>query len=164
MRIRFCLITVTLAAAGLAQPPAQQPPRKPPAAPANPTGTMDSLSNSLQDLNAIRDGNLNRVQKDGCSAETAARLTELRGKLRQLDTESVDAPALAADWFKPAPVKQEEQSERENRLLDAVLPGTVAAPAKPAVQRPKANEEELARLRSEFARLSAACAAVRRQP
>ena len=164
MKMRLCLGTVLLAAAGLAQQSQQPPVRKPPAAPANPTGTMDSLSNSLQDLNAIRDGNLTRVQKDGCSAETAARLTEFRGKLRQLDAETVDAQAIAADWFKPAVVKQEDQSERESRLLDAVLPGAAAAPAKPAAQRPKANEEELARLRSEIARLSAACAAVGRQP
>jgi hypothetical protein len=125
---------------------------------------MDSLTNSLQDLNAVRDGNLSRVQKDGCTAETATRLTELRGKLRQLDGETVDAQAIAADWFKPSVVKQEDPSERENRLLDAVLPGAAAAPAKPVVQRPKANEEELARLRSEIARLAAACATVRRQP
>src|SRR5215831_7313646 len=81
MTIRFWLSGVLLATAGFAQqttPPPKQPPRTPPAAPANPAGTMDSLSNSLQDLNAIRDGNLTRVQKEGCSPETAARLTELR--------------------------------------------------------------------------------------
>jgi hypothetical protein len=156
-----------MTAAGFAQqtqPPATQPARKPPAAPADAAGALDSLTNSLQDLNAIRDGNLSRLQKD-CSPETAARIAELRGKLRQFEAEPIDAQAIAANWFKPAPpAQQEAQSERESRLVSEVLSGNHAASAKaaPNAQRSKADEAEIARLQSEIARLAGTCTAVRK--
>jgi hypothetical protein len=85
------------------------------------SNAFDSLSKSLQDLSAVRDGNLWRVQKDGCPPEIASRMAELRGKLETYELElkdeessasaaagtgskdktgSADRLALAADWFK----------------------------------------------------------------
>jgi len=85
------------------------------------SNAFDSLSKSLQDLSAVRDGNLWRVQKDGCPPEIASRMADLRGKLETDESElkggesstpvtpgagskdktgSTDRLAIAADWFK----------------------------------------------------------------
>lgn len=85
------------------------------------SNAFDSLSKSLQDLSAVRDGNLWRVQKDGCPPEIASRMADLRGKLETDELElkggessvpaapgagskdktgSADRLAIAADWFK----------------------------------------------------------------
>ena len=85
------------------------------------SNAFDSLSKSLQDLSAVRDGNLWRVQKDGCPPEIASRMADLRGKLETDEFElkggesstptasgagskdkagSADRLAMAADWFK----------------------------------------------------------------
>ena len=37
-------------------------------------GAFDTLGQSMRDLNAIRDANLSRVQKDGCPPEIASRI------------------------------------------------------------------------------------------
>jgi hypothetical protein len=96
------------------------------------TNALDSLTTSLMDLNAIRDGNLSRVQKDGCPPEVTSRLTDLRGRLRQYKTEltGVDTPApassqsrerpsatdpaaLANDWYKRSLRDQPESLSQE---------------------------------------------------
>jgi len=162
------------------QAPASAPVQKPPAAPADAASALDSLGNSLQDLNAIRDGNLTRVQRDGCPPETAARLADLRVRLRQAEAQLSgeapandsrvpdDMPAIASGWFKPVPQEQAEStSARESRLIGEVLPGASATalkaiqPAQSAQQR-KALEDEIARVKAEITRLSGSCAAVRK--
>jgi hypothetical protein len=81
---------------------------------------LESLTKSLQNLDAIRDANLNLVQKDGCPPEIAARLADLKNRLQSYEYElngaassalasagarpaekssSEDALALARDWF-----------------------------------------------------------------
>ena len=85
------------------------------------SNAFDSLSKSLQDLSAVRDGNLWRVQKDGCPPEIASRMADLRARLETDEVElkggessapaaasteskqkagSADRLAIAADWFK----------------------------------------------------------------
>src|SRR5215831_9830337 len=124
--VLWCLLTVAIAGAQQTPP---QGPRKPPAAPPADAGAaVDSLGVSLQDLNAIRDGNLSRIQKDGgCPPETAARLADLRLKLRRAEadlsgetlstTAPVDAQAIAATWFKRPVPEAEPAAARESRLL-----------------------------------------------
>lgn len=114
----------TLRTKGLSAPsanaePMMPPDRQSPAQPHTAADALDSLTTSLQDLNAIRDANLSRVQKDGCPPEVTSRLTDLKGKLRQAEAElnGVAAPlpassqvarrvgagdptAIAADWYK----------------------------------------------------------------
>jgi hypothetical protein len=176
MKMQFviwCLLTAALAGAQQT-PPAG--PRKPPAAPPADAGvTVDSLGNALQDLNAIRDGNLSRIQKDsGCPPETAARLADLRLRLRRAEAElsgetlsaaaPVDAQAIAAGWFnRPAP-EPESAAARESRLLAEVLPGAAVPAAKPrqSPEQQKALEDEIARLKAETARLSGTCAPVKK--
>jgi hypothetical protein len=173
------VILFALACAAQQQtPPATRKPAAPPPDAASP-GAMDSLSNSLQDLNAIRDANLSRIQTAGCAPETAARVADLRLKLRQSEAElsgeslsrsstAVDPQIIAADWFKrPALDRSEPTDARESRLLTQVLPGGVALPpasAKPrqSAEQKKALEDEIARLKAEISRLSATCATVKK--
>ncbi len=122
------------------------------------SGALDSLSKSLQDLNVIRDGNLGRVQKDGCPPGIASRIADLRGKLQSDVFElnggrppaavptagstekpgQADPLAVAGDWFKrPSGQKSPGSGSgngnaREDKLLDAVLAG-----AEPAAGTPK---------------------------
>jgi len=173
-----------------APPPAASPTPKAPAAPPDAAGALDSLTNSLQDLNAIRDGNLNRVQKDGCPPEVSARLADLRGKLHQYEAElsgeapakaapsadkpGVDAQAIASDWFKrPQPDRADAASQpavkpqpvsSEAKLLADVLPDAPAPAAKPrpAAQPRPELEAEVARLKAEIARLSGTCTALKK--
>jgi hypothetical protein len=176
MKMQFVIWCLWTAAIAGAQQTPPAGPRKPPAAPPADAGaTVDSLGVSLQDLNAIRDGNLSRVQKDGaCPPETAARLADLRLKLRRVEAElsggtlssanPVDAQSIAAGWFKrPAP-EPESAVARESRLVAEVLPGAVAPAAKPrqSAEQQKALEEEIARLKAETARLAGTCAPVKK--
>ncbi|HTP36666.1 MAG TPA: hypothetical protein VMJ75_31035 [Candidatus Acidoferrales bacterium] len=147
---------------------------------------LDSLTTSLQDLNAIRDGNLVRVQKDGCPPEVTSRIADLRGRLR-LDeaelageasapgpakerTNAADPMALAGDWYKQSPKAAsrppaDSGDSKESKQLADVLSG-VPAPAKHApridAQRQKELEEEIARIQAEIAQLSGACATLKR--
>jgi hypothetical protein len=123
------------------------------------SNAFDSLSKSLQDLSAVRDGNLWRVQKDGCPPEIASRMADLRGKLETDEFElkggesstptaagagskdktgSVDRLAIAADWFKPANTEAStaaaasgatDVNSRESKLLEAALAGNRSAAA-----------------------------------
>jgi len=147
------------------------------------TGALDALSRSLQDLNAVRDGNLSLVQKDACAPELASRIADLKAKLRsdELELNGAAAPAagppdaragekanasdpltVAADWFKkPSEAKQPKAEDasrtRENSQLDAVLAG--AQPVVSAGQRidPKSPEAEQNRkaIESDIARVKA---------
>jgi hypothetical protein len=111
-------------------------------------GDLDSLSKSLQDLNAIRDGNLARIQKDNCPPEIASRTAELRSKLESDEVElnggrpaaplpaagpakksgQADPLAVAGDWFKRPAGQKSGASDAGNgnargvNLLDDVLP------------------------------------------
>jgi hypothetical protein len=125
-------------------------------------GDLDSLSKSLQDLNAIRDGNLVRVQKDNCPPEIASRMAELRSKLQNDEFElnggrppgpppTVDAAkksgkadplSVAGDWFKrPADQKSAASDSgsgnaRGGDRLDDVLPGAENATETAAAPKP----------------------------
>ena len=136
------------------------------------SGSLDALSKSLQDLNAVRDGNLSLVQKDGCAPELASRIADLKSKLRSDElelngtetaasspadahtpekataTNAADPMAVASDWFKhPADAKPSARPDdsartRESALLDAVLAGA-QAPAPPERRMdPKSPEAE----------------------
>jgi hypothetical protein len=124
-------------------------------------GAFDTLSQSLRDLNAIRDANLSRVQKDGCPPAIASRIADLKGKLQNDEFElngreslppastdrksqeksgAADPLALAADWFKrpagregaTAAPSTTSGSSREAQLLEAALNGSgPAATAQP---------------------------------
>jgi len=143
-------------------------------APANPANEIDpsaieSLGKSLRNLDAIRDGNLSKVQKDGCPPEVASRIADLKGRLQNDDyqlngVEAAAAPAekriqdnaagadplaLAAAWFKrPANLEPASANagaataaeSHESKLLDAVLSGTTAAPAQRIDARPPQSE------------------------
>jgi hypothetical protein len=179
--MKLALVFLALTCAAQQTPPGTPPAARKPAAPPPNTaspGAMDSLSNSLQDLNAIRDANLSRIQTAGCAPETAARLTDLRVKLRQSEAELsgeslsksstvVDPQIIAADWFKRKPDRSEPADARESRLLTEVLPGGAAlrvAGVKPqqSAEQKKALEDEISRLRTEISRLSATCVTVKK--
>ncbi len=128
--------------------------RQAPADPRDVVNALGSLNSSLQDLNAIRDGNLSRIQKDGCPPEVTSRLADLKGKLRQDEAQlagaevpaaappmahgnTADAQSIADGWYKPAQTSQPEASRpdeaaggnRQAKQLADVLPGATAAPA-----------------------------------
>ena len=158
-------------------------PKAEPAAPRNTIDpSIDSLSKSLQDLNAIRDANLGRVQKGGCPPEVAARIADLKGKLQAYEAElnGVDAAAaapgrptvrsgandplsLAGDWYK-RPAGQETaapsagtRESRESKLLDEVLAGGAANPPPQRRIDPKSPEAEQKRkaVEQDIARIKA---------
>lgn len=133
------------------------------------SGSLDALSKSLQDLNAVRDANLALVQKDGCAPELASRIADLKARLRSDEfelngtesaaasatdtrapekTNAADPMAVASDWFKhPADPKETARAEDSNRTressqLDAVLSGTQApAPTERRID-PKSPDAE----------------------
>jgi hypothetical protein len=142
---------------GFAEPKTAERPRG--AASPDPSGAVDAnafhaLSTALEDRNAIRDGNLSLVQKDGCPPELASRIADLKAKLQGYEYELTGATApanatgqrsleksggpdallVANEWFKRAPDRQPaatgSDSEgagnrtRESKLLDAALAGT----------------------------------------
>ncbi len=145
-------------------------------------GAFDSLNKSLEDLNAIRDGNLSLVQKDGCAPELASRIADLKAKLNGSDA-AVAAPAaprvlektgdadpltVANEWFKPAGASKQTAPSRtrESSLLDAVLNSTPAPAERSTDPRAsgvehnnKLSEAERASVQSELEQLSNACAA-----
>lgn len=135
--------------------------------------TMDALNKSLQNLDTIRDANLGRVQAESCPPEVAARIADLRAKLRTVEPESSEVPAgtgrarsapitspgdplaTATDWYKPgAPAAQVNKATQQGKLLAEVLPGVEAAAPKPAV-----NEQDITRAKAELEQLAGACGA-----
>ncbi len=142
-------------------------------------GTLDGLGGSLKDLNAIRDANVARLQKDGCPPEVATRIADLKGRIAALragaspalaapkDSESAavaDPIEMAESWFKAAPAELAQDAGTEDPL-DSVLPGrkdsTRARPAKAVPLKPGERRmtaaEEITRIDAEIARLQGAC-------
>ena len=164
-----------LRAAGVKGAPAPNAPATSDGAHAADTGALDALGKSLQDLNAVRDANLSLIQKDGCAPELAARITDLKARLRSDEFElngteapaaandvhtegkanSADPMAVASDWFKqPADSKQpaaasDSSRSRESALLDAVLTGTEGPKPQPRRLDPASPEAEQKRKRME---------------
>ncbi len=139
---------------------------------------IDSNAFDSQDLSSVRDGNLWRVQKDGCPPEIATRMADLRGKLETYELElngvessapaaagasskekrsSTDRLAIAADWFK-SPADKEASTpgsgapggnSRESKLLDAALAGNGSAVTPESRIAPKSAETERTRKAAE---------------
>jgi len=108
---------------------------------------LHTMKTSTEDLNAIRDANLQRVQKGACTPQIAARIAALS---------FASAAALAENWFKrpaeqPAPGQSADGAKRE---LDFVL--GIDTP-EPATVKPAPAETADA----ELARLTKMCAAAR---
>ena len=150
-------------------------------------GALDALGGSLRDLNAIRDANVLRLQKDGCPPEVASRIADLKGKLAAQDAElkglpvggsapaaprrtaAADPIEVAQSWFKSAP-GEAARNQAASDLLDSVLPGgmaeTRARPSNPqsleAGARRNVLSQEIARTEAEIERLQGACIAAKR--
>jgi hypothetical protein len=143
---------------------------------------LDSLGQSLIDLNAIRDVNVDRVQKDGCPPEVTSRIAELRGRLARLEggaggndgSSQAASPArraagnpldAAANWFKGDDRGETAGAGGPNtdQLLDSVLPSSEASRPKlaTAVTRRKAPEENVAEMKAELGQLLGTCVAVK---
>ena len=148
-----------------------------------PGRTVESLLNSTEDLNSIRDGYLRRLAGDGCPPDVAIRVADLRARLseggspsggarraaRDNDAAQDESSAelegslllLAAQWNQarpeatPAKASAGRDSERA-RLLDMVL-----SPADPraAATQPGADA---ASMKTELDRLLAGCHAAAR--
>jgi hypothetical protein len=147
-------------------------------------GALDALDGSLRDLNAIRDANVLRLQKDGCPPEVASRVADLKGQLAAAQAElknlgGADAPAavhqpaaadpndVATAWFQSA--QSDGPRNPAVDLVDSVLPADMAptrAPQNPqpllAGLRSQTLAQDVARMQAEIARLQAACIAVKR--
>jgi len=147
------------------------------------SAAFESLTKSLQDLNAIRDGNLSLIQKDGCAPEVAARIADLKGKLQGYEFElSGDSPAtaavnarrddksgpsdplaLAADWFTrpaaqvPVAARTETAGTGQGKLLDAALSGTGtgAAPERRPDSKPLDAERKRKLIEEDVPRIKA---------
>jgi hypothetical protein len=144
---------------------------------------LDSLGQSLIDLNAIRDANVDRVQKDGCPPEVTSRIAELRGKIARLEgggngTDSAPQAAAAsrrttggnpldaaANWYKGDDRAEAAGAAGPNtdQLLDSVLPSSEASRPKlaGAGARRKAQEENVAAMKAELGQLLSTCVAVK---
>lgn len=145
---------------------------------------LDALSSSTDDLNVIRDANLRKLTKDGCSPEISARTAEVQGRLRAAEAElngeepspaaadkaSLSAPqgsaqAIASNWFKaeePASAASNPRQNPPKNLVDSVLPGGASKPASPSrpplsADKRKAMEQDVAALKAELGHLSVAC-------
>jgi hypothetical protein len=135
--------------------------------------TMDSLNKSLENLDTIRDANLSRIQAESCPPEVAARIADLKAKVRNYESESSGIPvaaaparprtsaapadplAIATDWYKSgAPAAEAGKASQQSQLVEAVLPGA-RAPAPRAVF----SEQDITRAKTELEQLSGACAA-----
>jgi hypothetical protein len=150
-------------------------------------GALDSLGQSLIDLNAIRDANVARLQKDGCPPEVAARIADLRGRLARMEGESnghgepaqsaaaarrtsgAVALDVAANWFK-ADDRTETGGDAgagpsPSTLLDSVLPEGDGSRPKPRpgdeAARRRTQEAGMAQIKAELAQLQGTCLAVK---
>jgi hypothetical protein len=127
----------------------------------------------MRDLNAIRDGNVGRVGKTGCSPEVAARIVELKILLGQTGGSttgigikagvgSIDPNAIAARWFEaPRATGNADDSERVTRQLEAVLPNTANTGNEGANAKASAGSRagDLARAKAELDVLESGCPA-----
>ena len=178
---RLILFAVLAALPGLAQPPAPQrtimenrvtsgkdtgKAQQPAAAPA---GTIDSLLDSTEDLNSIRDSYLRRLAGDGCRPDVAVRVAELRSRLEDKGSSDPERSAaaqrtnfeiegslllLAAAWYQPVREAASQHPNRESeraRMLEYVLsPETTSAEAGP-------SGNDRAQVKAELDRLLATC-------
>jgi hypothetical protein len=132
-------------------------------------GAIDSLLDSTEDLNSIRDGYLRRLAGEGCRPDVANRVAELRS---QLDENGSRGPArnatiqqtnfqiegalllLAAGWYQmPAEAAQQKTSrdaERTRQLEYVLSPGDGSVEAAP-------SGAGRAQLKAELDRLLATC-------
>ena len=147
---------------------------------------LQTMSSSTEDLSAIRDGNVKRVQNNGCAPQISARIADLRGKLAMYEhvlhpdapvpintSDKPSKPAarpanpasatLANDWFSnrretPAPAATAAKRELDSVLGDDAPPMKTPAP-KPAdnAEQRKEAELEIARIKPELERLNGAC-------
>ena len=176
------LVPVILMAAAAAQPPAPQrtildnrvtrgkdtdKARQPGAAS---QGAIDSLLDSTENLNTIRDSYVRRLAGGGCRPDVAVRVAELRSRLEETNSPGAgqDAAAkqqtsvelegsllvVAAGWYQPRPETAQQRPNREaerTRLLEYVLsPESPAGGAEPA-------GTDRTQLKAELDRLLATC-------
>ncbi len=125
-----------------AEPPARDPG----------SSSFDALISSTENLNAIRDRNVQRLKE--CSPDVAARIGEIRERLgiktgsqkKDANTEA-SLLAISAGWFKaPQENLRQAASRPQNDLIDSVLPRSEKNP-----------EADAAALRVELDRLVASC-------
>jgi hypothetical protein len=132
--------------------------------------TIDSILDSTEDLNSIRDGYLRRLAGDGCPPDVAVRVADLRARLRGDGSRSATTPAapqsrqseadlaaslllLAARWYDAppatgaAPAIAARDADR-TRLLELLL-----SPKEP----PAAASADPAQMKAELDRLLAGC-------
>jgi hypothetical protein len=132
-----------------------------------PERTIDSLLNSTEDLNSIRDAYLRRLGGDGCRPDVAIRVAELRARLddndlhrgrpqntaaaiQQTNAELTDSLLiLASGWYQP---RAENTASRANperdraQLLDFVLSAKDSVPAASPGAAAAQSKAELERL------------------
>lgn len=133
-------------------------------------GTIDSLLDSTEDLNSIRDSYLRRLAGDGCRPDVAIRVAELRSRLdgnnspgagqdgaaKQQTNSEVEGSllVLAAGWYQArpetAPPRPNRDAER-NRLVEYVL-----SPESPAGAGDSSRADGT-QLKAELDRLLATC-------
>jgi hypothetical protein len=142
---------------------------------------LDALSSSTDDLNVIRDANLRKLTKDGCSPDISTRTAEVQGRLRSSEAElngeeppsaapdkappsapKGSAQAIATNWFKTEEPASSPRQNAPKTLVDSVLPGGASKPASPSrpplsAEKRKALEQDVAALKAELEQLSAAC-------
>lgn len=146
---------------GKANDKAQQP------APAS-DRAIDSLLNSTEDLNSIRDGYVRRLAGDGCRPDIAIRVAELRSRLDENGSGRAASAGpqqtnfemegsliiLAAGWYEQraetAPKRANRDAER-TQLLDMVL-----SPGNPSAET-AAPGADRAQWKAELDRLLATC-------
>jgi hypothetical protein len=150
-----------------------------------------TMKTSTQDLNVIRDANLQRVQTGGCAPELASRIADLKSRLeleesllrgeetppaepaaKKSAARAGSSAAIADEWFKsPAkPAASSEPADSKASQLDAVLGLSAgeAPVAKPASEKPaeksvdrKQAEIEISRIQTELSHLTGACKAAK---
>jgi hypothetical protein len=141
---------------------------------ATPGQALESIFAASEDLNAIRDGYLRRLAGDGCPADVAIHIAELRARLRDLES---DTPAEVAAKAKPAPPQTSAEMELallalaatwNNRGLaeGAATPGVrdaehtrMLSQVLPAATQTSAAPANAAQLKAEIARLTEGCKA-----
>lgn len=112
--------------------------RKPDPASSHDSGStaLDAVITSTENLNAIRDSNVRRLN-DGCSSDITSRIGELRAQLGLKNDSAKKDPnsetamlTLASNWFKNTPANPPAPPQQnKNDVLASVLPGADARPA-----------------------------------
>lgn len=139
---------------------------------AAPERAIDSVLNSTEDLNSIRDAYVRRLAGDGCRPEVAIRVAELRANLEETDThrgrsQTTAAAAqqtsaeltdslliLASGWYQPRPESEPPRVNPDRdraQLLDQVLSARDSQSAAPS------TGADPAQAKAELDRLLATC-------